>query len=173
MFPTPPALRAIRRLALTTKQVNKGYYKGNRTGSMGRHTKHGGYEIEWGKVRTYVVPADLDDFAVISASPPPPVTSGGWGKERIRGFWADLWASDLVNPVRLQGDQIPPRPHPRRPTRCDIRATVSRYLEDGEWRVLSFFLSVVTESLQKKRKKKEKRKRYLNLLRLGYPHTHA
>ncbi|KAI9790442.1 MAG: hypothetical protein M1816_005106 [Peltula sp. TS41687] len=60
--PTQALFRSIRRLALTTKQVNKGYYKGNRTGSMGRHTKHGGYIIEWDKVRTYVVPSNLQDF---------------------------------------------------------------------------------------------------------------
>jgi len=52
-----------RNLRLTTKDVNKGFYKGTRTGSMGRHTKYGGYVIEWNKVRTYVVP-DLTDFKV-------------------------------------------------------------------------------------------------------------
>ncbi|KAL2115934.1 hypothetical protein VTJ04DRAFT_10189 [Mycothermus thermophilus] len=46
----------LRRLRLTTKDVNKGYYKGTGTGSMGRHTKHGGYIIDWNKVRTYVCP---------------------------------------------------------------------------------------------------------------------
>ncbi|KAL1841649.1 hypothetical protein VTJ49DRAFT_6755 [Mycothermus thermophilus] len=50
-----------RRLRLTTKDVNKGFYKGTRTGSMGRHTKYGGYVIEWHKVRTYVCPS-LDGF---------------------------------------------------------------------------------------------------------------
>ncbi|PHH61365.1 hypothetical protein CDD81_443 [Ophiocordyceps australis] len=50
-----------RNLRITTKDVGRGFYKGNRTGSMGRHTKHGGYVIEWDKVRTYVVP-DLTDF---------------------------------------------------------------------------------------------------------------
>ncbi|KAH6640538.1 mitochondrial ribosomal protein L27-domain-containing protein [Chaetomium tenue] len=54
------ALR-YRRLRLTTKDVNKGYYKGTGTGSTGRHTKHGGYIIEWDKVRTYVCPP-LDGF---------------------------------------------------------------------------------------------------------------
>jgi len=42
--------------------TNKGYYKGTGSGSMGRHTKHGGYIIEWEKVRTYVVPPNLKDF---------------------------------------------------------------------------------------------------------------
>ncbi|PFH59553.1 hypothetical protein XA68_12185 [Ophiocordyceps unilateralis] len=50
-----------RHLRLTTKDVGKGYYKGNRTGSMGSHTKWGGYVIDWAKVRTYVVP-NLDAF---------------------------------------------------------------------------------------------------------------
>ncbi|KXX76844.1 hypothetical protein MMYC01_206403 [Madurella mycetomatis] len=50
-----------RKLRLTTKDVNKGFYKGTRTGSMGRHTKHGGYVIEWHKVRTYVCPS-LEGF---------------------------------------------------------------------------------------------------------------
>ena len=31
---------------------------------MGRHTKHGGYVIEWHKVRNYVVPDGLKDFKV-------------------------------------------------------------------------------------------------------------
>jgi len=61
--PTPSLGRALRRLALTTKQAGKDYYKGTGTGSMGRHTKFGGYTIDWSKVRTYVVP-DLADFHV-------------------------------------------------------------------------------------------------------------
>ncbi|KAJ5678314.1 uncharacterized protein N7477_003947 [Penicillium maclennaniae] len=50
------------RLRLTTKAINGGYYKGNRTGSMGRFDKHGNYVIDYKKVRTYVVPEDLKDF---------------------------------------------------------------------------------------------------------------
>ncbi|KAI9151766.1 50S ribosomal protein YmL27 [Paramyrothecium foliicola] len=63
MRPTQ-ALQVLRyrRLKLTTKDVNKGFYKGNRTGAMGRHTKHGGYVIEWDRVRTFVVPPNLKDF---------------------------------------------------------------------------------------------------------------
>ncbi len=56
--------RPYRKFQLTTKDINKGYYKGNRSGSMGRHTKHGGYIIELHKVRTYVVPTGLDTFKV-------------------------------------------------------------------------------------------------------------
>ncbi|KAK4166490.1 mitochondrial ribosomal protein L27-domain-containing protein [Cladorrhinum sp. PSN259] len=50
-----------RKLRLTTKDVNKGFYKGTGTGAMGRHTKYGGYIIEWDRVRTYVCP-DLTGF---------------------------------------------------------------------------------------------------------------
>ncbi|KAI7089678.1 hypothetical protein KC356_g2296 [Hortaea werneckii] len=61
MQPTPILQRAIKRLALTTKQGPHNYYKGNRTGAMGSHTKYGGYRVDWKKVRTYVCP-DLSDF---------------------------------------------------------------------------------------------------------------
>jgi large subunit ribosomal protein L41 len=50
---------AYRHLKLTTKDTKKGFYKGNRTGAMGRHTKYGGYIVEWNRVRTYVVPEGL------------------------------------------------------------------------------------------------------------------
>ncbi|KAI8955426.1 mitochondrial ribosomal protein L27-domain-containing protein [Xylaria longipes] len=62
MQPTQPLLKAFRKFRLTTKDIKKGFYKGTRTGSMGRHTKYGGYIIDWSKVRTYVAPADLADF---------------------------------------------------------------------------------------------------------------
>ena len=62
--PTAPLSRKLARLALTTKQVNGGYYKGNRTGSMGTHNKYGGYKIDWNKVRKFVVPENLADFKV-------------------------------------------------------------------------------------------------------------
>ena len=64
MKPTAALYSRLRRLPLTTKQVNKGFYKGTGTGAMGRHTKHGGYIIEWHKVRTYVVPEKLQDCKV-------------------------------------------------------------------------------------------------------------
>ncbi|KAK3059918.1 hypothetical protein LTS18_009766, partial [Coniosporium uncinatum] len=60
--PTPSLQRSVRRLALTTKQGPKDYYKGTRTGSMGRHTKYGTYKIEWNKVRTYVYPENMAEF---------------------------------------------------------------------------------------------------------------
>ncbi|PYH41418.1 mitochondrial 54S ribosomal protein mL41 [Aspergillus saccharolyticus JOP 1030-1] len=57
-----PSKPMMARLRLTTKQVNGGYYKGNRTGSMGFFAKNGSYVIDWKKVRTYVVPDNLDQF---------------------------------------------------------------------------------------------------------------
>ncbi|PVH79160.1 50S ribosomal protein-like protein YmL27 [Cadophora sp. DSE1049] len=62
MKPTQVLAKRLKRLALTTKATNKGYYKGTGTGPMGTHTKHGGYIIDWDRVRTYVVPQDLKDF---------------------------------------------------------------------------------------------------------------
>ncbi|ESZ94696.1 hypothetical protein SBOR_4947 [Sclerotinia borealis F-4128] len=61
MQPTQCLMKRITRLALTTKKANKGYYKGTGSGSTGRHTQHGGYIIEWDKVRTYVVPPNLKE----------------------------------------------------------------------------------------------------------------
>jgi large subunit ribosomal protein L41 len=58
--PTPSLSITMRRLRLTVKKgPKKGYYKGNRTGSIGTHTKFGNYRIDLDKVRTYVVPPDL------------------------------------------------------------------------------------------------------------------
>ena len=63
MRPTLSLGIKFRKLRLTTKDIKKGFYKGNRTGAMGRHTKYGGYIIEWNKVRTYPVPS-LEGFNV-------------------------------------------------------------------------------------------------------------
>ncbi|KAI1211457.1 50S ribosomal protein YmL27 [Annulohypoxylon truncatum] len=62
MQPTQALLKAFRKFRLTTKDANKGFYKGTRTGRMGRHTKHGGYVIDWSRVRTFVVPPNMDSF---------------------------------------------------------------------------------------------------------------
>jgi len=59
-----PSNPMMARLRLTTKQVGGGYYKGNRVGSMGHFDHKGNYVIDWKKVRTYVVPEDLDSFKV-------------------------------------------------------------------------------------------------------------
>ncbi|KAG0189673.1 hypothetical protein DFQ28_003101 [Apophysomyces sp. BC1034] len=59
-------LRALPRGAGRTQLTSKrghNFYKGTGSGAMGRHTKRGGYIIDWNKVRTFVVP-DLEGFAV-------------------------------------------------------------------------------------------------------------
>jgi large subunit ribosomal protein L41 len=63
MKPSQPLLA---RLRLTTKQVNGGYYKGNRTGSMGFFLKSSTYIIDSRKTRKYIVPESLPDFKVSS-----------------------------------------------------------------------------------------------------------
>lgn len=65
--PTQALGKKFRKLRLTTKDINKGFYKGNRTGNMGTHDKWGGFKIDIEKVRTYVVPAGLDTFKVRSS----------------------------------------------------------------------------------------------------------
>ncbi|RHZ48113.1 hypothetical protein CDV55_100676 [Aspergillus turcosus] len=103
-----PSQPMMARLRLTTKQVNGGYYKGNRTGSMGYFAKNGSYVIDWKKVRTYVVPENLADFKLtpfVTKLMPP--TKGKYtreieknGKTVIveRAFggkdYLDMWASD-------------------------------------------------------------------------------
>lgn len=62
--PTQSLGKKFRKLRLTTKDINKGFYKGNRTGNMGTHDKWGGFKIDFEKVRTYAVPAGLDTFKV-------------------------------------------------------------------------------------------------------------
>ncbi|KAF2193467.1 hypothetical protein K469DRAFT_550185 [Zopfia rhizophila CBS 207.26] len=57
--PTAPLFRRVRRLALTTKMTNKGFYKGNRVGSTGWISKFGNFHVDWNKVRTYVAPHGL------------------------------------------------------------------------------------------------------------------
>ena len=85
MHPTAPLFRSIRRLALNTKQAGKDYYKGNRTGSMGRHTKWGGYIVDYKKVRTYVCP-DLAGFNVRQIQKKTP----------RKLFWGQLRGSELL-----------------------------------------------------------------------------
>ncbi|EOD50131.1 putative 50s ribosomal protein 27 protein [Neofusicoccum parvum UCRNP2] len=74
MQPTQVLQRSVKRLALTTKQTGKGYYKGTGSGSMGSHTKHGNYIINYNKVRTYVVPNlegfELTPFVTKRVTPP-------------------------------------------------------------------------------------------------------
>jgi large subunit ribosomal protein L41 len=58
--PTPSLAGNLRRLALTTKNGPKDYYKGTRSGAMGRHTRRGRYIVMFEKVRTYVYPLNME-----------------------------------------------------------------------------------------------------------------
>lgn len=51
--------RGSKRHPLTTKQGNKNFYKGTGSTGYGKLNKNGTYIVNWEKVRTYVVPADL------------------------------------------------------------------------------------------------------------------
>ncbi|KAI8145078.1 mitochondrial ribosomal protein L27-domain-containing protein [Fennellomyces sp. T-0311] len=63
MFGVLKALpRGSSRLPLSAKRGHN-YYKGTGSGAMGRHTKKGGYKIDWNRVRTFVVP-DLEGFSL-------------------------------------------------------------------------------------------------------------
>ncbi|KAI7862286.1 mitochondrial ribosomal protein L27-domain-containing protein [Spinellus fusiger] len=52
--------RGTRRIPLSAKRGHN-FYKGTGSGAMGRHTKQGGYKVDWSKVRTFIVP-DLEGF---------------------------------------------------------------------------------------------------------------
>ncbi|KAL9945942.1 hypothetical protein ACHAQF_005141 [Verticillium nonalfalfae] len=106
MQPTA-SLRVLgyRHLRLTTKDVNKGFYKGNRTGSMGSHTRYGGYKIDWAKVRTFAVPERLfeADFKVRLA--PSSLFAGTpTGDHDRRGRALTPFVGDTIRKVRGQYD---------------------------------------------------------------------
>lgn len=48
-----------KRHSLTTKQGNKNFYKGTGSTGVGKLNDAGNYIVNWTKVRTYVVPADM------------------------------------------------------------------------------------------------------------------
>ncbi|KAG0249040.1 hypothetical protein BG011_009631 [Mortierella polycephala] len=56
-------MRGASRQQLTAKR-GRNHYKGTGSGATGRHTKRGGYFIEWERVRSFVVP-DLTDFKLL------------------------------------------------------------------------------------------------------------
>lgn len=77
-----------KRYPMTSKRGHN-FYKGRGSGAMGRHTQHGGYIIEYSKVRDYVVP-DLRETKlrpyvshrtekILTA--PPLITAGMTGKQ--------------------------------------------------------------------------------------------
>ena len=62
-------LMRARRLPLTSK-MGHNFYKGNRVGALGEHTRRGTYRIDYSRVRTYVVPKSLNDSRVHTPWPP-------------------------------------------------------------------------------------------------------
>lgn len=58
-----PSPQLSARLRFTTKQVGRGFYRGNRTGSVGAHTEYGGYLVDWRKTKRFNMP-DIQDFNV-------------------------------------------------------------------------------------------------------------
>lgn len=90
--------RKFRKLPLTTKDINKGFYKGTRTGTMGRHTRFGGYIIEWERVRTYVVPAGLDAFKVCILE----------RTQSRRGRWAEMCLEIMAGSMLTIGYPVEP-----------------------------------------------------------------
>ncbi|KAB8073350.1 hypothetical protein BDV29DRAFT_175559 [Aspergillus leporis] len=120
-----PSQPMMARLRLTTKQVLGGYYKGNRTGSMGYFAKNGSYVIDWKKVRTFVVPDNLDEFKLTPfvtkrmAPTKSKYTQDMVKNERLitveRAFsgkdYLDMWASDngqeVLEQERLEQEPVP------------------------------------------------------------------
>jgi len=60
-----PSPQLCARLRFTTKQVGRGFYRGNRAGAMGAHTEYGRYVIDWRKTVHYNMP-EMKDFPVSS-----------------------------------------------------------------------------------------------------------
>lgn len=52
--------RGSKRHPLTSKQGNKNFYKGTGSSGYGKLNAAGTYIVDWKKVRTYVVPADMN-----------------------------------------------------------------------------------------------------------------
>lgn len=63
-----------KRLALSTKQGNKNFYKGTRSSGIGHISSKGTYNIDYARVRTFVTPADMSTplKPLVSANTPVP-----------------------------------------------------------------------------------------------------
>lgn len=86
---------------------------------MGSHTKHGGYIIDWDKVRTYVVPQNLKDFKV------------GLGDTKSNvNVEADLL---VAHTFRFEPNQTSKRTIRWGPSRRVQRSQISCEMEVGEW----------------------------------------
>ena len=90
--------RAVRKLKLTTKQTNKGFYKGTRSSNIGHFSynprRYYVYEIDYNKVRTFVKPHNLDEtqlrpFVAERIKAPAQAKKG---KPMTGQQWLDEWA---------------------------------------------------------------------------------
>ncbi|KAF2110573.1 hypothetical protein BDV96DRAFT_195510 [Lophiotrema nucula] len=96
--PSPRLYGRLRRLPLTTKQTNKGYYKGSGTGLLGTINKKGKFKFDLDRVRTFVVPRELDTTKLTPFVSRNDVqnqhTGEGWEKQK-KNFtgesYLDLW----------------------------------------------------------------------------------
>ncbi|CRG90293.1 50S ribosomal protein YmL27 [Talaromyces islandicus] len=115
-----PSQPLMARLRLTTKQVNGGYYKGNRTGSMGAFDKKGRYVLDYRKVRTYVVPEglaqfNLTPFVTKSFQPTPTKYMKAFGRPRAfaAGDYIDLWKNTNATEVKILKENGGEFPEPK------------------------------------------------------------
>ncbi|KAJ5601276.1 hypothetical protein N7510_010810 [Penicillium lagena] len=117
-----PSMPMMARLRLTTKHTRGGYYKGNRTGSMGSFVQPSSkYEVDWNKARTYVVPTEsLDTFKLTPfvTKRMEPKRSRYWKDVELHGqtrsipaslggkefldLWADHNQEEVLEPQRKQ-----------------------------------------------------------------------
>ena len=87
-----------------TAKMGHNYYKGNRVGALGEHTGWGSYKIDYNRVRTYVVPKNLNDSSVhplVSLTEPlaesicsPPFTADKTSIQRRKGGQR-IWTTHL------------------------------------------------------------------------------
>ncbi|GME88959.1 hypothetical protein B5S28_g4852 [[Candida] boidinii] len=85
-----------KRLPLTTKQGNKNFYKGTRSSGIGKLDLFGTYKINYEKVRTFVVPQDLDSCPLkplVSSNVPIP-------KQNFKGYKNSMDGKLLLDKVK-------------------------------------------------------------------------
>lgn len=84
--------RGSKRHPLTSKQGNKDFYKGTRSSGIGFLDKHAKYIVNWDRVRTYVVPADLNSTplkALVSGNCPQLI-------QRFEGYLDEMKSPELA-----------------------------------------------------------------------------
>ncbi|KAJ5808010.1 MRP-L27 domain-containing protein [Penicillium riverlandense] len=117
-----PSMPMMARLRLTTKHTRGGYYKGNRSGSMGNFVQPSSkYEVDWNKARTYVVPTEsMETFKLTPfvTKRMEPKRSRYWKDVELHGetrsipaslggkefldLWADHNQEEVLEPQRKQ-----------------------------------------------------------------------